>query len=719
MDKVARGFSTLEVLIAMVIGVMTIGAVIIASFGTQSMILATEMNADAVRTANALAETTLGLNKSDFNLVNPVATSTDGAFQKSVTVTLLSDYLTKLVTSFVAWKGDHGQDLYTRVDSLVTNLENVHAPNTCGSVLSGDWTNPQISAPIDVDTGANNASGNPVQAVDVHAKRLYVVTDNAHGNNENFYIFDISADPLNPTYVSSLKTVTASAGLNAVVVASTTSAKYAYVGSAYDANFRTCTPGPNCSQLQVINVINPNAPAVVTNYLIPTSTAPFVLGNMTGSGQAVVKSIFYHDGIIYLGLSKTASGPEFVVVDVGGGGIGGTPLSPRYLGSYSVGAGVSDISVKGRYAYLATADNTRELIVLDVSTPASPSLAGVYNAPGTTNFGYGKSVYLVGQTLYFARTYVSNAPEFYFLNTSNISAPSVSASKDIGTAADTQSVNGVLVRDYLAFLTTRDYFQVWNIATPSSMSLVKQFDLTALVGPGSGGLATDCEGNYLYVGSYRSNNDKGVILVVYPGVPLDYTLSHSGNVTVAPGGSGNTTITRTFVSGTAQPVTLSITGLPAGASASFLNNPCTGTCSSILTITTTGATPQGSYIINVFGSPNGTSNPVTTFTLTVATSFDYTVSALAIPSSIPRNAQSTVTVTVVKTAGSAQPVAVTMSGFPNNVTYAPSSQSCIPNTTCTVVFTVSAPNNAQKTTKTVTVTGTPPTKTTTFSFTVQ
>jgi hypothetical protein len=437
-------------------------------------------------------------------------------------------------------------------------------------------------------------------------------------------------------------------------------------------------------------------------------------------GQAIGKSVFYRDGIVYLGLSKTGSGPEFIVIDVGGGGSGGSALFPKYLGSYPVGAGVSSIFVKGKYAYVSAADNTRELMMLDVSTPSAPTLAGVYNAPGTTNFGYGKTQYVVGNTVYFGRTYVSNAPEFYFLNATDPAAITSLASKDVGTAVDTQSVNGVLVRDYLAFLTTSDFFQVWNITTPSAMSLVRQFDLTALVGPGSGGIATDCEGNYIYVGSYRSNNDKGVILAVYPGVPLTYSLSNTGGITVAPGGSGNTSVTRTLVSGSAGSVTLNASGLPAGATATFTNNPCTTTCASTVTITTTGAVVPGTYPITVTGSPGGTTNPTTIFNLVVTPPpFDYSLSAAPLTQTLAQGASYTEVVTVTQTAGTAQSVTVSLSGFQNNVSYTPLTASCTPSPTCTVTFTITAASNGQKVTRTITATGATPTRTTTFSLKVQ
>ena len=101
------------------------------------------------------------------------------------------------------------------------------------------------------------------------------------------------------------------------------------------------------------------------------------------------------------------------------------------------------------------------------------------------------------------------------------------------------------------------------------------------------------------------------------GATFNYSLSNSDNISVTQGGSGSNTITRTLGSGTTQGVTLSVSGLPSGASASFTTNPCSPTCSSTLTITTTGSTPTGTYLITVTGSPL---NKTTTFNLIVSAS---------------------------------------------------------------------------------------------------
>ena len=67
---------------------------------------------------------------------------------------------------------------------------------------------------------------------------------------------------------------------------------------------------------------------------------------------------------------------------------------------------------------------------------------------------------------------------------------------------------------------------------------------------------------------------------------FNYSLSNSGATTVPKGGSGQNTITETLVSGTSQPVTLAVSGVPAGVSATLSTcSPVNPTCTSVITFT--------------------------------------------------------------------------------------------------------------------------------------
>ena len=99
----------------------------------------------------------------------------------------------------------------------------------------------------------------------------------------------------------------------------------------------------------------------------------------------------------------------------------------------------------------------------------------------------------------------------------------------------------------------------------------------------------------------------------------DFSISVSpSSVTVAAGSAGTSTVSTAITSGSAQSVTLSATGQPAGVTVSFSPASVTSGASSTLTASTTAAAAAGSYPITVKGT--GTSATHTaTLTLTVTT----------------------------------------------------------------------------------------------------
>lgn len=516
-----RGFSTIELLIAMTIVVLALSAVILVSFGNQSLATDSQTAAEAQHKAQELIEMEQANARFDFNLVNPLPVPPatfiqDDIYKKKVDVTNpldpithLPDYFTKKVTATIIWTGDHNRTENVSLSTLVTDPSATGGGSACSSVLSGDWTNPQkreyeFGSEILKDT----SSGFPITSIQAFDHRLYVTVDNDNGNNPGtFFILDISNPAQKPVLLTPplWDNSPVGRGLNAVAV---DGGKYAYVANAYGAPFSTCAQGVSCNQMQVID-IGVMPPAVVKNFKVPGVTG-------TG-GQGVGKSILYKEGIVYLGLTKNP-GPEFIIIDVGGGGTpGASPTDPKILSSLEIGSAVNALFVKNGYAYVASPDD-QELKIYDVHIPSSPRLAGGFDAPnGGGNNGNGKSIYLIGSTLYFGRTLL-NGNEFYILNDSNPEANlPVLGFKDIRNSGNNTSVNGILVRDFLAFLITNEEFQILRVDNPTNIS---QYANPLTLPPGTGGglqgTATDCEGNYIYVGS-QSSNDKGYISVITGG----------------------------------------------------------------------------------------------------------------------------------------------------------------------------------------------------------
>src|SRR5206468_2877232 len=114
---------------------------------------------------------------------------------------------------------------------------------------------------------------------------------------------------------------------------------------------------------------------------------------------------------------------------------------------------------------------------------------------------------------------------------------------------------------------------------------------------------------------------------------FDYSLSVAPTtVTLVQGTtSAASTVSALLVSGTAQPVTLSISGLPTGVTASaFTPNPVTPAspaATSTFTLTATATAPVVSGVtVTITGTSTGGVVRTTTFTLNVLSSFDYSLS---------------------------------------------------------------------------------------------
>jgi len=129
------------------------------------------------------------------------------------------------------------------------------------------------------------------------------------------------------------------------------------------------------------------------------------------------------------------------------------------------------------------------------------------------------------------------------------------------------------------------------------------------------GTMTEPDGVYFLSRENGQGDVRPTLTIDWDPPPFDFSVNAESRLTITQGFSGSNTITVNLVSGLTEPVSLSVSGLPPGASASF--NPQSGNppFTSILTITASTSTPTGSFMITVTGT--GSQTHTTTFTLTV------------------------------------------------------------------------------------------------------
>jgi hypothetical protein len=159
-----------------------------------------------------------------------------------------------------------------------------------------------------------------------------------------------------------------------------------------------------------------------------------------------------------------------------------------------------------------------------------------------------------------------------------------------------------------------------------------------------------------------------VTLVVTQTPAPDFSLSASpASQTIAPGASTTYAVSVTPISGFNGSVTLSASGLPAGAAASFSPNPVTGT--STLTVSSTSATPAGSSSLTITGT-SGSLVHTTSVTLVVQSGLapDFTLSASPASRTVTRGDNATYVITVTRLNGFSGSVSLSAGGVPSKMT---------------------------------------------------
>jgi len=541
------GLATLEMLIAMVVIVLAITAVLPLITSGQNSTIGSQTTQGALYKAQELLESVRTAARANFSTVAGLAcsdatgtcvTPIDPFYNRTVTISPdpsdpTNDYK-KLVTSQVVW----GTGLETSLSTIITDWKS--ALNSCSQTITGDWSNPIAinTAKINID------AGNSVTDITTTNGYTYIAANGAAAAKDDFYIVNTS-DPINPVLVSG-GSIDTGPGLNAVAV----NGNYAYVANS-SIN----------AQLQVINMTT-KGNLTYKSFKLPTTDSD------TGT---VGYSIYYNNGKVYLGTQKSGKA-GFHIIDVS------NLNSINEVGYIEVNNTINRIYVSNAYAYLASADSTQEMAILDISTPSNIIPKSIYNAPNSANFGYGNSVAISGTVLYLGRTFDSSGSnnELYTLDASS---PASNPLPVLNSQKIGDSVNGMAVKGTLLFIATNSQFQVRKT---SDLSLYGSMPLN------SNSPNIDCLGNYVYAGvtGPTGNSNKDVLQIIGPSLLSQSTLTLMGLPSSAPyqqsgitagtsGGSGTGAVTFDAGSSTACSVN-SLTGAVTITSG-------TGTCSIIAT----------------------------------------------------------------------------------------------------------------------------------------
>jgi fibronectin type 3 domain-containing protein len=168
----------------------------------------------------------------------------------------------------------------------------------------------------------------------------------------------------------------------------------------------------------------------------------------------------------------------------------------------------------------------------------------------------------------------------------------------------------------------------------------------------------------------------------------DFSITANPNsATVTAGNAVTSTIVTAVTSGSPQTLTLSATGLPSGASASFAPATINAGQSSTMTITTGGSTPAGSSTVQVTATAGAAAHSTTVaLTVTAAQSNDFAMSVSPASLTIAAGQAGTATVTTAVASGSAEAITLSCAGQPSgvSVTLAPTSVTAGASSTMTV-----------------------------------
>ncbi len=356
-----------------------------------------------------------------------------GEFTRQITIQTI-DAHTKYVLSLVIWNEALKKQAAFGVVSYLTDWTEIPV-----------WTNPRTG------TCLNISGGQDAQKIAVSGNHAFMVT-----NSSGFSL--VAVDVSNSSNVHQVGAIGVQTSPTNIAISGTK----AFV-----------TTRSNGAELQVVDVTDP------ANMGNPTTI------DLSGNSDANAVSVANGNAFV----TRDAGFEEFHTVSAT------APYAQKSVLELTYNARA--IYTNGNYAYIASADNSQELKIVNVSNPLTPSLAGGYDDPSSIADGVAIKGY--GNYLFLGRS----DGKIILFNISNPTSP-----QKIGTFDAVQGVNDLAVNSQsnLLFAVTNSgskELQIIDVSNPGSPALRGYYDADDTLN----GVAYDSARDLVYVvGASNHNN---------------------------------------------------------------------------------------------------------------------------------------------------------------------------------------------------------------------
>jgi hypothetical protein len=500
-----RGFSTLEIVIALALMVTIIVGAVSANVSSQYWILTSRVGEEALYKAKMQMEILRARAQSDFQIASStelqkLVVQDDAAdtlcasgglcYYTVFNVTDVSSCL-KYVETLVSWRlGErYGTTSMALPTYFTNNNEMIAKGGDCRvSELQGSW----LSGSLGV-IGSQIVPPLFSTAVDVFGEHVYVTSS----SSPQLAVYSTPTNVgLNPLLVGSSSVYKRRINAIDVVRDMGTGRTYAYV-----------MQHASTSQLAVVDVTDIAHPLPI----LQKSLSGITLGSSFPQGWRVTA----YGNRLYVTTRETA-GPEFHVFD-----ITIPSLAYEIVGStINLNRTVNDMIVREqvvggmmrRYVYLATSAALKELSVYDVTNDVPVEVAS-FNLPGTED---ASSLYLTGNRLYLGRK-SGSGNELYMFDVPSLlqGIGTPLATSEVGADVHTLTGSGLLL--YLGTSKSGSEFQVWSkdeLTWSTSVSNAGRISFMNI--PHITPLGIDSSLDYLYVANQFATQPQKLTVIYSP-----------------------------------------------------------------------------------------------------------------------------------------------------------------------------------------------------------